>query len=88
VESFAAGLQMLRIDAHAAIHFGQTRAESVRSGCPFGPYDLMMAGHARSRALVLVSNNVRELQRVPGPRSENWVSAPVLVEPDPVPARG
>lgn len=73
VEGFAARLQVLPFDADAAIHFGRIRAERVRSGRPIGPYDLMIAGHARSRGLVLVSNNVRESQRVPGLRLENWV---------------
>ncbi len=73
VESLVARLQVLAFDSDAAIHFGQIRAELARSGRPIGPYDLMIAGHARSRGLVLVSNNVRELQRVPGLRLENWV---------------
>ena len=73
VESLAARLQVLAFDSDAAIHFGQIRAELARSGRPIGPYDLMIAGHARSRGLVLVSNNARELQRVPGLRLENWV---------------
>lgn len=73
VEGFAARLQVLPFDSDAAIHFGQIRAELARSGRPIGPYDLMIAGHARSRGLVLVSNNVRELQRVPGLRLENWL---------------
>lgn len=74
VESFAARLQVLPFDTDAAIHFGQIRAELARSGYPIGPYDLMIAGHARSRGLVLVSNNLREFQRVPGLRLENWVA--------------
>jgi len=36
----------------------------------------MIAAHSRPRGLVLVSNNARELQRVPALRFENWVSAP------------
>lgn len=74
VEGFAARLQVLPFDSDAAIHFGQIRAELARSGRPIGPYDLMIAGHARSRGLVLVSNNVREFQRVPGLRLENWIN--------------
>jgi len=74
VESFAARLQVLPFDSGAAIHFGQIRAELALSGCPIAPYDVMIARHARSRGLVLVSNNVRELQRVPGLRSENWAA--------------
>jgi len=38
-----------------------------------GPYDQMIAGHARSQGLILVTNNEREFNRVPGLRIENWV---------------
>jgi tRNA(fMet)-specific endonuclease VapC len=33
----------------------------------------MIAGHARSQGLIVVTNNVREFERVPGIRVENWV---------------
>lgn len=45
----------------AAIHTGQIRAELARKGTPVGPYDQMIAGHVRSRGLVVVTNNLREL---------------------------
>lgn len=73
VEGFAARLKVLPFDAQAAIHFGQIREELARSGRPIRSFDLMIAAHARSRGLFVVSNNVRELQRVPGVRLENWV---------------
>ena len=40
---------------------------------PIGPYDQMIAGHARSQGLILVTNNTREFERVPGLRIEDWV---------------
>jgi len=40
-----------------------------------GPYDLMIAGHARSRGLILVTGNLGEFQRVPGLRCEDWLGA-------------
>ena len=43
-----------------------------RKGTPIGHYDVLIAGHARSRGLVLVSNNLREFERVDGLRLENW----------------
>lgn len=39
---------------------------------PIGPYDQMIAGHARSRGLIIVTNNRREFDRVPGLRVEDW----------------
>jgi tRNA(fMet)-specific endonuclease VapC len=72
VEGFAARLDVLDYDHEAAEHSGQLRAELARAGTPIGPYDLMIAGHARSRGLVLVTNNQREFERVPGLRLEDW----------------
>ena len=63
----------LDFGAHAAQHTGQIRAELARSGRPIGPYDQMIAGHARSLGLIVVTNNEREFQRVSGLRAENWV---------------
>jgi tRNA(fMet)-specific endonuclease VapC len=74
VEGLAARLEVLPFDAEAAIHFGQISAELARSGRPIGPYDMMIAGHARSRGLLLVTNNLAEFERVHGLRLENWVS--------------
>ncbi|WP_045881460.1 type II toxin-antitoxin system tRNA(fMet)-specific endonuclease VapC [Pseudomonas chlororaphis] len=73
IEGFVARLEVLAYDHEAAIHSGQLRAELARAGTPIGPYDQLIAGHARSRGLVLVTNNVREFERVPGLRIEDWL---------------
>ena len=75
VEGFAARLEVLPYDAQAAAHSGQLRAELARVGKPIGPYDQMIAGHARSLGLILVTNNLREFERGPGLRVEDWVNA-------------
>lgn len=72
VEGFAARLDVLDYDSEAAAHSGELRAQLARAGTPIGPYDQMIAGHARSRGLILVSNNEKEFARVPGLRLENW----------------
>lgn len=72
VEGFVSRLEVLDYDAQAAIHSGQIRAELARKGTPVGPYDQMIAGHARSRGLVVVTNNLREFERIPGIRTEDW----------------
>ena len=59
-------------DLHAAEHTGQPRAELLKIGKPIGPYNQMLAGHARSLGLIVVTNNEREFDRVPGLRVENW----------------
>lgn len=75
VESFAARLDVLDFDSKAAQHTGQIRAELAKQGAPIGPYDQMIAGHARSQGLIVVTNNAREFDRVSGLRTENWVPA-------------
>ena len=72
VEGFAARLNVLHYDELAASHTGQLRAELAQSGTPIGPYDQLIAGHARSRGLIMVTNNPREFDRVPGLRVEDW----------------
>ncbi len=73
IEGFTARLQVRSFDDQAAMHFGQLRAELTKSGRIIGPYDMLIAGHARSLGLILVSNNLKEFNRVPGLRVENWV---------------
>ncbi len=73
IEAMMARLEVLTFETQDTTHFGQLRAELARLGKPIGPYDTMIAGHARSRGLILVTNNTKEFKRVPGLRIENWV---------------
>lgn len=73
LEHFTARLEVLPFDAKAAAHYGQLRAELERAGTPCGPYDIQIGGHARSEGLTVVTNNLREFERMPGLRVENWV---------------
>ncbi|WP_312374241.1 type II toxin-antitoxin system tRNA(fMet)-specific endonuclease VapC [Pseudomonas oryzihabitans] len=75
IEGFAARLEVLKYGSEAAAHTGQLRAELARAGQQIGPYDQMIAGHARSLGLIVVTNNRREFDRVPGLRVEDWVTA-------------
>lgn len=75
IEGFAERLDLLDYGADAAMHTAQLRAELARAGKPIGPYDQMIAGHARSRGLILVTNNTREFERVPGLRLEDWAAS-------------
>ena len=72
IEAMIARLEVLPFDNKAAYHFGQIRAALYRIGKPIGPYDMMIAGQARSAGLILVTNNVKEFERVPGLQIENW----------------
>ncbi len=74
IEDFLARLAVLDYDIQAAEHTAQLRAELKKQGKPIGPYDQMIAGHARSLGLIVITNNEREFERVPGLRVENWVN--------------
>ena len=73
LEGFVARMDVIPFDSEAAVQSGQLRAELAKKGTPIGPYDLMIAGHARSEGFILVTNNEKEFVRVPGLRVENWL---------------
>lgn len=75
VEGLAARLTVLPFDAAAAAHAADIRAALEKAGKPIGGYDVLIAGHARSAGLILVSNNLREFSRADGLRCENWTQA-------------
>jgi tRNA(fMet)-specific endonuclease VapC len=54
--------------------YGDIRADLERRGTPVGVNDLHIAGHARSEGLIVVTNNLREFERVAGLRVENWLA--------------
>jgi len=51
---------------------GEIRARLAAEGTPIRPYDVLIAGQAQARDLVLVTHNVREFRRVPGLGIEDW----------------
>jgi len=61
-------------DEDAAKHYGFIRALLKKQGTPIGNNDLLIAAHARSLNNVIVTNNVREFERVPNLTVENWVT--------------
>ena len=72
VMDFTGRIDVLDFDTDAAAHYGEIRAALERQGQAIGPYDLMIAGHARSRGLVVVTGNLWEFNRVDGLRCEDW----------------
>lgn len=73
VEDFVSRLDILEYAAKAAAHYGDIRANLEKQGKTIGVNDLYIAGHARSEGLILVTNNIKEFERVEGLRLENWV---------------
>jgi tRNA(fMet)-specific endonuclease VapC len=72
VEDFCSRLELLPYGLKAAQHYGSIRAALEKRGQPIGVNDLHIAAHARSEGLTLVSNNLREFERVEALQLANW----------------
>lgn len=68
-------LSLVPFDIEAAHEFGKLRADLERRGLVLGPYDMLIASQALAAGSVLVTDNLREFERVPGLAVENWRSA-------------
>ena len=66
-------LEVALFDRDAAAAYGRLRAAIEQNGTPIGSMDLLIAAHALSLAVRVVTNNTRKFQRVPDLRVENWV---------------
>jgi tRNA(fMet)-specific endonuclease VapC len=73
VEDFLSRLKVLEYATKAAVHYGDIRATLERKGTTIDVNDLHIAGHARSEGLTLVTNNLREFERVDGLLLDNWI---------------
>ena len=72
LEEFLAPLEILTYDQTAARVYGDVRFQLEKRGQPIGPLDLLIAAHAISRNLVLITNNDKEFERIKKLRIENW----------------
>ncbi|MBR5753142.1 MAG: type II toxin-antitoxin system VapC family toxin [Clostridia bacterium] len=70
--AFLTGIEVLDFDAEAAMEYGLIRTQLKRQGAPIGANDLLIAAHAKSRGLTLITNNTKEFERIEGLSIENW----------------
>jgi tRNA(fMet)-specific endonuclease VapC len=73
IEIFTARLEVLPFSGIAAAHYGEIRASLEKAGTPVGLHDMLIAAHARSEGLIVVTRNRREFDRIPGLRVETWL---------------
>jgi tRNA(fMet)-specific endonuclease VapC len=64
--------EVLEFDKEDAQEAGEIRATLVAQGTPIGPYDVLIAGQAKARKMILVTHNTNEFGRVPGLILEDW----------------
>ena len=72
LKKFLSPLDIVDLDQAAANEAAIIRAQLEKKGTPIGPYDILIAGLARSRSMTLVTNNTKEFSRVDGLLLENW----------------
>ena len=75
IEEFVSHLDVLPYDAKASQHYGQIKATLERKGEIIGENEIHIAAHAISQGLILVSNNLKEFNRVPNLALENWAQS-------------
>ena len=75
IQQLRSRIEVCPLPIAAAEHYGEIRAELQKNGQPIGNNDLWIAAHARAEGWVVVTNNEREFERVPGLVVENWVVA-------------
>jgi tRNA(fMet)-specific endonuclease VapC len=63
---------VLEFDKEDARQAGAVRALLASRGTPIGPYDVLIAGQALARNLILITHNTQEFGRVPGLQAEDW----------------
>ena len=72
IDALIEELEPLDFDLRAAATYGRVRTQLEASGTPIGPNDMLIAAHALSRGLTVVTDNTTEFRRVKGLKVENW----------------
>ncbi|MCK9413480.1 MAG: type II toxin-antitoxin system VapC family toxin [Prolixibacteraceae bacterium] len=72
LEKFLTPIEIIDFGHKATFEYGIIRAELEKKGIPIGSLDTLIASHAKSLDVILVTNNVREFERIPGLKIENW----------------
>jgi len=72
LDSLVLHLAVLDWPQDAAKHYAEIRADLKKRGAQLGAADLMIAAHARAMGAIVVTNNVKDFERVKGLKVENW----------------
>jgi tRNA(fMet)-specific endonuclease VapC len=70
---FMSIFKILNFDDKDAVEFGIIKSTLEKSGKIIGPMDLLLAAQAKSKKLILVTNNIKEFERIEDLKIENWV---------------
>lgn len=75
VDALLKSIKVLPLEQAADTVYDETRNGLETAGTPIGANDLLIAAHALSLGLVLVTNNVNEFARIKGLKTENWLES-------------
>ena len=73
LEEFLTPFEIIPYDQNASHYYGEIRCQLENQGNIIGPLDLLIAAHALSKDLTLVTNNEKEFKRIKSLKVENWV---------------
>lgn len=70
--TFLTNIAIIDYDGDAALEYAKLRSALERTGQPIGAMDMLIAAHALSKDMILVTNNEKEFKRVDDLKLENW----------------
>ena len=73
LDEFLSPFEILSYDENASRYYGKIRSQLEKQGNIIGPLDVLIAAHALSNNLILITNNVKEFMRIKSLQVENWV---------------
>ena len=73
LDDFISRLQVLPWEETAVQYYSKIRNDLEAKGTPIGNMDMLIAAHSKSKNYILVTNNVREFERIPDLKVENWI---------------
>ncbi len=74
LEEFLNPFEIYPYDENASRYYGKIRAQLEKQGAVIGPLDMLIAAHALSKDLILITNNEKEFKRIKSVKVENWVN--------------
>lgn len=72
---FLSIFKIIDFDDKDAVEFGKIKTNLEKQGKIIGPMDLLISAQAQSRKLILVTNNVKEFERIDSLKIENWANS-------------
>ena len=69
---FLSIFEVKNFDENAAKEYGAVKKDLKKRNCPIGPFDMLIAAHAKSLKMILVTNNTNEFQRIKDLKTEDW----------------